>query len=190
MPEQNPILLAEHESGNDVLPSDVERLNIPLERDVFLRTLIRELAGTLEEIVGYEEAAGYISLVGQNIGEWINSIYKQELGVRSLSRRQVADVLVDLKRRIQGCFSIAQLDDSKIVFTNSRCPFADKVLNRPSMCMMTSNVFGVIAANNLGYAKVVLEETIARGDKGCRVIVYLQQTEESSVARGREYYGG
>ena len=171
------------------LPIEVQRLNIPLERDIFLRTLIRELAGTLEEIVGYEEAAGYISLVGQNMGEWINSLYKREMGVSSLSRCQVADVLVDLKRRIQGCFSIVQQDETKIVFTNSNCPFEDKVVDRPSMCMMTSNVFGVIAADNLGYAKVVLEETIAQGNKGCRVVVYLQQTEEASAATGREYYG-
>lgn len=171
------------------LPIEVQRLNIPLERDIFLRTFIRELAGTLEEIVGYEEATGYISLVGQNIGEWINSIYKQEIGVSSLSRRQVADVLVDLERRIQGRFSIVQQDETKIVFTNSTCPFEDKVVDRPSLCMMTSNVFGVIAADNLGYAKVVLEETIARGNKGCRVVVYLQQTEEASAATGREYYG-
>ena len=34
------------------------------------------------------------------------------------------------------------------------------------MCMMTSNVFGHIAAENVGYAKVELQETIARGDKG------------------------
>lgn len=37
--------------------------------------------------------------------------------------------------------------------------------------MMTSNVFGMIAASNLGYAKVELQETIAKGASGCRVIV-------------------
>lgn len=68
----------------------VQRLDIKLERDIFLRSLIRELAGTLEDIVGYDEAAGYISLVGQNIGEWINALYKEALGVTSLSRQQVA----------------------------------------------------------------------------------------------------
>ncbi|BDV43883.1 hypothetical protein GURASL_28060 [Geotalea uraniireducens] len=167
----------------------VQRLDIKLERDIFLRSLIRELAGTLEDIVGYDEAAGYISLVGQNIGEWINALYKEALGVTSLSRQQVAQVLVDLKRRIEGCFSVVREDDASIVLTNSSCPFAEKVLNRPSMCMMTSNVFGTIAANNLGYAKVVLKETIAGGDERCTVIVYLQRTDEAVAAVGREYYG-
>jgi hypothetical protein len=55
--------------------------------------------------------------------------------------------------------------------------------------MMTSNVFGVIAADNLGYAKVSLEETIARGDPGCRVVVYLRPSHESATAHGREYFG-
>ena len=53
-----------------------------------------------------------------------------------------------------------------------RSPFAEKVVGRPALCMMTSNVFGSIAAENLGYAKVVLEQAIARGDSGCRVVVY------------------
>ena len=43
--------------------------------------------------------------------------------------------------------------------------------------MMTSNVFGVIAAENLGYARVVLEETIATGSPGCRVVVHLKPDE-------------
>ncbi len=33
------------------------------------------------------------------------------------------------------------------------------------MCMMTSNVFGSIAAENLGYAKIELQETVATGDE-------------------------
>jgi hypothetical protein len=55
--------------------------------------------------------------------------------------------------------------------------------------MMTSNVFGTIAAENVGYGKVVLEKTIARGDPGCRVVLYLNRTEESAAADGRVYGG-
>jgi hypothetical protein len=54
--------------------------------------------------------------------------------------------------------------------------------------MMTSNVFGSIAANNVGYAKVELQETIARGAPGCRVVVYLKPTGEAALAEGREYF--
>ncbi len=168
--------------------TSVSELNINLDRDIFLRNLIRELAGTLEDVVGYDEAAGYISLVGQYIGEWINEMYKNEMGVSSLSSTQVADVLVDLKLRIQGEFSVTEHDDSKIVLKSAVCPFESAVIDRPSMCMMTSNVFGLIAAENLGYAKVVLQETIANNKSTCTVIVHLKKSPESEAASGREYF--
>ncbi len=159
-----------------------------LDRDLFLRTLLRELAGTLQDVVGLEEASGFISVVGQRIGDDINAGYRRELGVSLLNRSQVADVLVDLKRRIDGDFRVVQQDDTHIVLENRRCPFGDKVLGRPSLCMMTSNVFGVIAAENLGQAKVELVRTIAEGAPGCRVVVHLQTTPASEAASGREYF--
>lgn len=168
----------------------VESARVPLERDVFLRTLVRELSGTLEDVVGLQEASGFINVVGQRIGEQINGDYKAALSVDRFSREQVAAVLVDLKRRIQGDFYVIHQDDEKIVFGNRVCPFGDKVHERPSMCMMTSNVFGAIAADNLGYAKVELQETIARGHGGCRVVLYLKRTPESAAVEGREYARG
>lgn len=169
--------------------NSVESANIPLERDVFLRTLIRELAGTLQDVVGLEEASGFISVVGQRMGTQINEDYKTALSVSKLDRAQVTDVLVDLKRRIQGEFFVIDEADDKIVLGNRRCPFADKVIGRPAMCMMTSNVFGSIAAQNLGYAKIMLEETIAQGAAACRVTVFLKPTPEAQKAPGREYLG-
>lgn len=169
-------------------PSAVEKLDLPLQRDVFLRDLLRDLSGTLEEVVGLEEAVGFISLVGQKMGDRINEGYKHALGSPKLGREQVAHVLVDLKRRIQGDFYIIEETDEKIILGNRRCPFGDKVLGRPSLCMMTSNVFGVIAADNLGQAKVSLEQTIAEGAGGCRVTIYLKQTAESEAATGRQYF--
>ncbi len=54
--------------------------------------------------------------------------------------------------------------------------------------MMTSNVFGAIAAENLGYAKVELQETIARGYPRYRVVLYLKQTPQAQTCEGREYF--
>lgn len=170
--------------------SDLATIPLPLERDLFLRSLIRELAGSLQDVVGLEEASGFISVVGQRIGERIDADYRGALQLTALSREQVADVLVDLKRRIRGDFSIIEQDDEKIVLGNRACPFAEKVLGRPALCMMTSNVFGVIAAENLGYAKVVLEETIADGAPGCRVVIYLKPSPQAESSEGREYFKG
>ena len=165
-------------------------LDIPLERDFFLRTLVGELAGTLQDVVGINETAGFASVVGQRIGELIDGQYKAALGIANLSREQVAAVLVDFKRRIQGDFYIIEESDDKIILGNRICPFGDKVLNRPALCMMTSNTFGAIASQNLNYAKVELRETIARGPRECRVVVYLRPTAESEAAEGREYVRG
>lgn len=165
----------------------LETLNVPLERDVFLRTLIRHLAGALEDVVGLKEASGFISIVGQRMGDEINDAYKAALNVSQLDRAQVAEVCVDLKRRIQGDFYVISEDDEKIVFGNRACPFNEKVLGRAALCMMTSNVFGTIAAENVGYGKVVLERTIANGDPECRVVLYVKHSEEAERAVGREY---
>ncbi|MEP7125152.1 MAG: methanogen output domain 1-containing protein [Byssovorax sp.] len=165
----------------------VRHLPVALELEGFMRTLLRHLAGTLEEVVGLSEASGFISVVGQKMGDEIGAAYRNALGVPRLSRRQVAEVMVDLKRRIQGDFYVIEQDDEKIVLGNRACPFAEKVVGRPSLCMMTSNVFGVLAAESTGYAKVVLEQTIARGDPGCRVVVHLVPGPAAAAAEGREY---
>lgn len=162
-------------------------LDLPLERDVFLRTLIRHLAGALQDVVGTEEASGFVSIVGQRMGDEIAEAYKAALDVSELDRDLVRDVCVDLKRRIQGDFYVIEEDEEKIVFGNRACPFAEKVVGRATLCMMTSNVFGTIAAQSLGYGKVVLEETIAKGDAGCRVVLYLRRSPEAEAADGREY---
>ena len=166
----------------------VADLDLPLERDAFLRTLIRELAGTLEDVVGLEQASGFISVVGQRIGEQIDQAYRVALGVPSLSHKLVVEVLVDLKQRIKGDFYLVEQADEKIVVGSRACPFGKMVRNRTSICMMTSNVFGIIAAENLGYAKVELQRTIAQGNPECHVAVYLKPTPEAEASGGREYF--
>jgi len=167
-----------------------QELPVRLERDVYFRTLLPELAGTLQDGVGLLEAAGFISVMGQRIGEQINASYKAVLGVPGLACEQVTAVLVDLKQRVQGDFYIIEQADSKIVLGNRVCPFADKIVDWPALCRMTSNVFGSIVADNLAYAKVALEQSNAEGHADCRVVVYLQPTPEAEAARGREYFQG
>jgi predicted ArsR family transcriptional regulator len=151
---------------------------------------LRHLSGTLQDVVGLDEAAGFISIVGQKMGDDINQGYCRALDVSSLNRQQVAAAMVDLKQRIKGDFSLVSEDAKKIVVQTTSCPFAEKVIGRPSLCMMTSNVFGTIAAENLGYAKVHLAKTIAMGDAGCLIEVYLQHNDEAEASPGNEYYKG
>lgn len=172
------------------MPDDVSLFTtpVPLDRDRFLRSLLRELAGTLESVVGVHEASGYVSMVGGTIGEQIDREYRAALNVERLGRDKIAEVLVDLKRRIEGDFYVVEETDDRIVLGNRRCPFGEYVEGRPSLCMMTSNVFGSIAARNLGYARVEIEEAIAMGHAGCRVVVHLKPVETPEPGE-REYFG-
>jgi predicted ArsR family transcriptional regulator len=163
----------------------VETSDVALDRDGFLGDMLRELSGSLQDVVGLREAEGYISVVGASIGERIDENYRRALGGGRLDRTQVRDVLVDLKRRIGGQFVVVAETPTEIVLRAIRCPFGDRVQDRPSLCMMTSNVFGFIASANLGYAKIELRETIARGATACSVIVHLEPND----AEGREYFG-
>lgn len=164
--------------------SSLSSLAIARDRDQFTRELLRDLAGVLEESVGLPAAEGFISEVGARIGLQMNQEYQAAIGTDRLSLEQVASVLVDLKERIAGGFRIESLDADAIVLTNDACPFGTYVDGRTSLCMMTSNVFGRIAADNLGYARVEIQSSIAAGSPGCRVVVYL-----SGGGPGREYFG-
>ena len=168
----------------------IQEMNIPLERDGFLRTLINHLSGTLQDTIGLENSEGFISIVGQLMGEEINMVYKDALALDKIPKDKISEVLVDLKARIQGEFYIVEETEDKIVFGNKKCPFAEKVIDRPSLCMMTTNVFGTIAADSNGYAKVSINNAIANGDKECLVTVYLNPSkEETKDAIGREFIG-
>lgn len=168
-------------------PLEFYRLPIPLDRDRFCRDLVRHVAESLTERLGEEKAADLVSEIGEKTGAQIDMYYRAARKTVVLSREEVAAALVDLKRRIEGDFYILEQSDDKVVLGNRACPFGNKVLDRPALCMMTSSVFGTIAAANLGYAKVELKETIARRDKECRVVVHLRATAEAEKAAGREY---
>ena len=168
----------------DLDPASAE---LPLEADVFMRRLLRELTETLEDVVGAESAAGYINTVGSAMGRWILSQYREAMDFDRLDPRQVAQVLVDLKRRIGGDFFIIEVTEDRIVVGNRRCPFGEMAAGQPALCMMTSNVFGRVTADNLGYARVDLQETIAKGAQACRIVVYLDPDRDAPRDE-REYW--
>ncbi len=170
-----------------------EALPVPLrtpaiEKDSFMRSVLRELVGILEQTVGEREAEAYVNYVGVSLGRLLNEDYKASFSLDRLDARHVAATLADLKARIDGAFSIESMDDEKIVLVNTACPFGDQVIGRPSLCRMTANVFGHIAAENLGYARVRIDEAIARGDRRCHVTIYISQTHATAGAGDSEFF--
>ena len=166
-------------------PQPMAELPIPLTRDSYLRALLGNLADTFEGVIGLRDASGFVSLVGQRIGEEINQRYRDALARKRLTRAEVTDAMVDFQRRVQGDFYVIEADEDKIVLGNRACPFGERAFGHPSLCMTTSGTLGVVAAQNLGYAKVVIEQAIAQGHPGCRVVIHLKP---GGKGEGREYY--
>jgi len=83
---------------------------------------------------------------------------------------------------------VIEVSEDRIVLGASRCPFGDVVQRAPALCRMTSAVFGGIAANSYGEAAVTLEERIAIGDPGCRIVVHLDPGTDPTQTAHR-YHG-
>ncbi len=170
-------------------PSPQFATPILIDRDGFMRRLIAGLGHLNEGLLGSDVAGGYIMQVGLSMGAAIEAEYKRFWGIdRPFTLDEYAHVIVDLKQKIQGNFSIVSIDPAKVVVRTTSCPFDEFVRQSPSLCFMTSSVFGGIAARNFGYAKVILHRRIALGDDGCYVSVHLRRTQESEDAIGREYF--
>lgn len=156
-----------------------------LNEAAFFGDIVAELAQSLEEVVGLADAEGYITTVGGNLGVKISDLYST---AEPAGNDMIGRVLVDLKARIGGEFKVVDIADGKITLTNSRCPFGDRVKGKPSLCMMTNNVFGQIVSDRNGYAHVEITEAIARGDKQCHVVVTLD-ADQAPSERGSEFFG-
>jgi len=162
--------------------------SVDFDKTGFFGQIVRQLATSLQNIVGLAEAEAFVALVASELGDDINKRYCDSLAVPKLPDHLISAVLVDLKRRIGGSFKVEFEDNDVIVLRNSSCPFGSQVVGRPALCMMTTNVFGRITANTTGYAYVNIDKAIANGDNHCRVVVHLRPPQESP-SDGKEFFG-
>ncbi len=158
-------------------------------RDAFLGDVVTSLASTLQHSVGLELSEGFIKQVGTKLGDAISRDYDSSASEGQMTVEQLAEVLVDLKRKIDGGFSVEHIDSTKIVLVNDRCPFGNLVQGLPSLCQMTSSVFGKVASQHFGYARVEIKESIARANGRCRVVVHLEEPPVSGMLPGTEFRG-
>lgn len=161
-----------------------------IDRESFLMGVAVDLAQGIALEYGPEAAAKAINRVGRQVGSEMEAAYRAARGIEGpLTTEQLGELLVGLKSAIGGDFWIENMDEEQIVLGNGCCPFgADAVQRAPALCQMTSAVFGGIAAHNRSYGRVVLEERIAVGDPGCRVVVHLSPADQKD--RGRRPSGG
>jgi anti-sigma regulatory factor (Ser/Thr protein kinase)/predicted ArsR family transcriptional regulator len=158
-------------------------------KEAFLRALVVQLSQSVEHTAGPEVSEDAVTQVGLTVGGQMEAAYRRAQAiVDRLSPEQLADCYVKLKHEIGGRFRVVEVDDSHIVLENTRCPFGNAVRKSPALCRMTSSVFGGIAARNRDDgAAVVLEERIAIGDPGCRVIVHLGEPPAGSARFAHRY---
>lgn len=176
------------ESNVDALPHLSQASQEGFPKEPFLLALAVQLARAVERQEGPTSAQEAVSFVGVSVGQQMEAEYRRARGTADrLTADQLADCLVRLKAGIGGDFYVIEASDDRIVLGNRRCPFGDDVQRAPSLCRMTSSVFGGIAARNHGAASVVLEERIAVGDPECRVVVHLGEAPVEIRRTGHHY---
>ena len=144
-------------------------------KESFLRALVVQLSQAVEANEGPAAAEAAVAQVGADVGGQMEAEYRAAKGiVGRMTPEQIADCYVRLKHAIDGHFTIEEVTADRLVLTSTCCPFGEAVRAAPALCRMTSSVFGGIAARNSGKgALVLLEERVAVGDPGCRVVVWL-----------------
>ncbi|MEN8197012.1 MAG: sigma 54-interacting transcriptional regulator, partial [Pseudomonadota bacterium] len=129
----------------------------------------------------------HIEKVGLSASRHFEEEYRAHHGITDeLNEEQYTDLIIGLKNRIGGNFSMTSSRSGTVRVVNSRCPFGKAVREAPNLCHMTSSVFGGIAARNFGYAKVVLDRRIADGDSKCQVTICLDPRDNAGRG-GVEY---
>lgn len=183
------------EADRDPPRRNVSALPLPEEarpeggfgKESFLRALVVQIAATIEAQQGPAAAEEAVAQVAADVGGRMEDEFRLSRDiVGRLGPEQLAECFVRLKHAIEGGFYVIEVTPERIVLGNDRCPFGDVVQRAPSLCRMTSAVFGGIAARNTdGSATVLLEERISLGDPGCRVVVDLVPADDSPPAAHR-----
>jgi anti-sigma regulatory factor (Ser/Thr protein kinase) len=160
-------------------------------REAFLRAIVVQLSQAVETNHGPDAAEAAVAQVGTDVGWRMEEEFRQaEQVVGRMGPEQLGRCFVRLKHAIDGGFTVVEASPERIVLENTRCPFGDSVLRAPALCRMTSSVFGGIAARNTPNAvAVLLEERIAVGDPGCRVVVSLAPLADDAAAFAHHYRG-
>ncbi len=117
----------------------------------------------------------------------IEEMYKKFHGVNKLNYTQVINSLTDAQRKIGGNFIVVERTEDIIILRNTKCPFGKKIKKASCLCSTTSALCGVITARNLGYSRVVLKKTIAKGSTECLIYIYLKKTKETEKETTDEY---
>ncbi|MBW2974441.1 HTH domain-containing protein [Candidatus Woesearchaeota archaeon] len=150
-------------------------ISVTLSREAYFNSTLLEIASQLND----PESRKRIKKAAISSAKGIEEQYKQFHGVNKLNYTQVIDSLLDAQRKIGGSFIVMERTEDMIILKNTKCPFGRKIRKSPSLCATTSALCGVMTARNLGYSKIILKKTIAKGSNECLIHIYLKKTAET-----------
>lgn len=136
---------------------------------------LKEMLVKICQNINAKQLKDAIDKTSTNIGKDISEIYKRFHGVNKLTKSQLTDSIIDAMNKLGGNFSLVAEDGEKITLKNSKCLFGPSVKQCPMLCIATSNIIGTIVAENIGYGKVELRKTIAKGNSEDTIIVHLKK---------------
>lgn len=103
-----------------------------LSPSAFLQAFLNEMMRVCDQH-GLDQRDALIEQVGLNAGENFESAYRYEFGrTAPLDAEHYADVIIGIKNRIGGNFSLASSTQDCVRVVNTRCPFGDRVKISPS----------------------------------------------------------
>ncbi len=156
---------------------------VTLNRETYFNEVILNLAAELNDAALQKRVKK--SAIAN--AKKIERQYKQFHGTDKLNYLQVLDSLVDAQKKMGGNFVVLERTEDIIILKNTKCPFGEKVKKAPCLCATTSALCGVMAAKNLGYSKVIMKKTIAKGASECLIYIYLKKTEKELGKETDEY---
>ena len=126
--------------------------------------------------------------IGAKIGRDVASEYQRTHTVgRPFSREDFVRCIEHLGES-WGCgYRKVEEETDRIEFCVGTCPLADAATQYPDICELENGIFGGIAGDELGFAKVCVNRSNGASPKYCRILVHITQTKRNLAAEGSVY---
>ncbi len=154
---------------------------INLNKESFLKKITTYLASNLHK-GGSREVLGK---AGLEMGDYLDSLYKDFYGVEKLSLEQAINSIVDLYKKAGGSFKFINEEKGKLLLRCKKSPFDEDVADSFILFEINAGIIGSLISKATGYCKVCLKSA---GGKGLYdVLVFLRKNKESEAEEGFEF---
>ncbi|MEW6544871.1 MAG: LuxR C-terminal-related transcriptional regulator [Nitrospirota bacterium] len=154
-----------------------------------LQTILSAFLDSTRALVHPSVLQCMLQRIGVQIGRQVSEQHRLTLGLSlPFSRKEYGRCLSQsLPERMGWPCSLLEETADRLRFNIPSCPFGRSVAGNSDFCRLTSGVFGGIAADQFGYAKVCLTQGHGTPPRNCCVTVYIRKTDESMAAEGTVY---